>query len=209
MSNPWNEYVLPRMTDRLLRTPTVGRYRQEVASSLSGDIVEIGFGSGLNVPYYPAAVTGITAIEPSQTARRLAVERVETAGVSVEFLGVDGQDLPIASGTMDGALSTFTLCTIPDAAQALDEIFRVLKPGGQFAFLEHGVCPDSRVRKWQNRLNPLQRRTAGGRNLARSIDHLIESAGFSTVWMRNTQMPGPAFASPWGYLYLGVSTKPE
>lgn len=208
MVNPWNTYVLPRMTDRLLRTPTVGRYRQEVASSLHGNIVEIGFGSGLNVEYYPPAVTCVTAIEPSQTARRLAAQRVASAGVSVEFLGIDGQHLPLASETMDGALSTFTLCTIPDAALALDEIFRVLKPGGQFAFLEHGVCPDSRVRKWQDRLNSLQRRTAGGCNLNRSIDHLVESAGFSTAWMRNTQMPGPALASPWGYLYLGVATKP-
>ena len=206
--NPWNTYVLPRMTDRLLGTPTVGQYRKEVSSSLSGEIVEIGFGSGLNVPYYPAAVTGIAAIEPSQTARRLAAERLASAEVRVQFLGVDGQHLPLASETMDGALSTFTLCTIPDAEQALDEIFRVLKPGGQFAFLEHGVCPNSRVRKWQARLNPLQRRTAGGCNLNRSIDHLVESAGFSTVWMRNTQMPGPTLTSPWGYLYLGVSTNP-
>jgi len=208
MMNPWNTYVLPRMTDRLLGTPTVGQYRKEVSSSLSGEIVEIGFGSGLNVPYYPAAVTGIAAIEPSQTARRLAAERLASAEVRVQFLGVDGQHLPLASETMDGALSTFTLCTIPDAEQALDEIFRVLKPGGQFAFLEHGVCPNSRVRKWQARLNPLQRRTAGGCNLNRSIDHLVESAGFSTVWMRNTQMPGPTLTSPWGYLYLGVSTNP-
>ncbi len=207
MKNPWNEQLLPRLTEQLLSSHTVGRYRERVVRELSGELVEIGFGSGLNVPHYPNTVTRVVAIEPSQTARKLASARVASRNIPVDFRGLDGQTLPLPSASVDSALCTFTLCTIPDANRALAELHRVLKPGGVFGFVEHGLSPRSSVERWQHRLNPIQQKLAGGCNLDRRIDELVVHNGFTMRWLENEEMPGPSFSAPWSYVYLGVAQK--
>ncbi len=150
-----------------------------MCQGLTGEVVEIGFGSGLNVRHYPAAVTRVAAIEPSDVAWKLAAKRLAATNVPVERSGLDGESLPFPDDTFDAALSTWTLCTIPDVAVALREVRRVLKPGGSFHFLEHGLAPDDKVRRWQHRLDPVEQRLFGGCRLTRPVVELISSGGFT------------------------------
>jgi ubiquinone/menaquinone biosynthesis C-methylase UbiE len=205
----WDEEVVPRVTDKLLGNADVRAQRARVVGGLQGTVVEIGFGSGLNVPVYPPEIRTVLAIEPSEVARRLARPRVSASPVHVEYRGLDGQRLPLDDASVDGALSTFTLCTIPDASLALRELLRVLKPGGTFHFLEHGLSPDPKVARWQHRLNGMQRACAGGCNLDRAIDHLIADAGFEIPELHHDSMKGPKFMAPWSHLYTGLAIKPD
>ena len=175
----YGEQVVPRIINRACGTKAVEPLRRRVCAGLAGEVVEIGFGSGLNVPFYPAAVTGVTAVEPSDVGWKLAAGRLQAAAVPVRRSGLDGQALPFADDSYDVALSTWTLCTIPDAAVALAELRRVLKPGGTLRFLEHGLAPDEAVRRWQRRLDPIQCRVAGGCHFTRPIVDLLTSAGFT------------------------------
>jgi SAM-dependent methyltransferase len=175
----YGDHVLPRMLNAACALKNAEPLRRRVCAGLAGEVVELGFGSGLNVPYYPGAVTRVAAVEPSDTAWRLAGERVAASPVNVERSGLDGQSLPFPDDSFDAALSTWTLCTIPDAGAALAELRRVLKPGATFHFLEHGLAPDERVRHWQHRLEPLQKRVFGGCHLTRSAPDLLRGAGFT------------------------------
>jgi ubiquinone/menaquinone biosynthesis C-methylase UbiE len=150
----YGERVLPRILNAACGTKAVEPLRRRVCGGLAGDVAEIGFGSGLNVPFYPAAVTRVAAVEPSDVGWKLAARRVGATAVPVQRCGLDGQWLPVAGGSFDAALSTWTLCTIPDVAATLREVRRVLKPGGALHFLEHGLAPDEWVRRWQRRLDP-------------------------------------------------------
>jgi ubiquinone/menaquinone biosynthesis C-methylase UbiE len=203
----WTDQVVPRATDKMLGSRAVMKLRRRAVDGLEGEVVEIGFGSGLNVPLYPDTVTKVYAVDPSLVARKLSSERVETSPVDVQFVGLDGASLPLDDVSVDAALSTFTLCTIPDVASALAEVHRVLRPGGTFHFLEHGLCPDASVARRQHRFNGMQQRLAGGCHLDRPIDDLIREAGFEISELDNDHMPGPKFMLPWGYLYEGVATK--
>jgi ubiquinone/menaquinone biosynthesis C-methylase UbiE len=169
--------VFPRVMDRLMDTEQTRLIRSRVCAALSGDVVEIGFGTGLNLPHLPLTVGVLRAVDPLERGRALASERIATCSVPVEFVGLDGQALPLDDDSVDTALSTWTLCSIPDPVAAVREIGRVLRPGGIFRFVEHGCSPDPRVLKWQRRLNPLQRRLACGCNLDRDIPSIIEEAG--------------------------------
>jgi SAM-dependent methyltransferase len=171
--------VLPRLIDRSLGERTTGALRERVCAGLTGDVVELGFGSGLNLPHFPAAVTGVAAVEPSDAAWRLAADRVGATSVHVRRSDVDGQALSAPDGAYDSALSTWTLCTVPDAAAALAELHRVLRPGGTLHFVEHGLAPDEPVRRWQRRLEPLQKRLFGGCHLTRPIVEMVTGAGFT------------------------------
>ena len=148
----YTDHVLPRLMNCAGDRPRVRPLRRRVCDGLSGTVVEIGFGSGLNVPYYPRTVTSVTAVEPSDVAWTLARERIQAGGIPVLRSGLDGESLPFPDDSYDVALSTWTLCTIPDVAVALGELRRVLKPGGSLHFLEHGLAPDEKVRRWQRRL---------------------------------------------------------
>ena len=203
----WREHVVPRLTDVLLRTSEVRGHRRRVVTGLRGEVVEIGFGSGLNVPIYPAEVDTVYAVDPSAVGRKLGTKRVEASRVPIRFIGLDGQDLRLDDESVDAALSTFTLCTIPDVRRALQELRRVLRPGGQFHFLEHGLCPEPPTARWQHRLNGLQQRLAGGCNLDRPIDRLVRDAGFQILELRNDWFRGPRPSKPWGYLYEGAAIK--
>jgi ubiquinone/menaquinone biosynthesis C-methylase UbiE len=153
--------------------------RARVCEGLHGRVIEIGFGSGLNVPFYPETITSVSAVEPADLGWKLAQRRVAASTIPVERGGLDGQSLPFPDDAYDSAISTWTLCTIPDATQALREVRRVLKPGGTLHFVEHGLAPDEKVQRWQHRLNPIEKKVFGGCNLDRPIVDLITGAGFT------------------------------
>ncbi|HET7688887.1 MAG TPA: class I SAM-dependent methyltransferase [Nocardioidaceae bacterium] len=199
----WTDRVVPHLADRALSTRPVMLLRDQACAGLTGRVVEIGFGSGLNVGRYPPPVTSVDAIDPSGEGWGMAERRVASAGVPIRRAGLDGQVIEAPANTYDSALSTFSLCTIPDVEAALAEVRRVLVPGGTFHFLEHGLAPTAGVAGWQRRLTPVQRRIAGGCHLDRPIATLVETAGFEILELEHDYLPGPAPARPFGYVYRG------
>lgn len=205
----WKEQVVPRATDVLLGAGEIHKLRERVCAGLEGEVLEIGFGSGLNVEHYPPAVTKVFAVEPSDVAWRLSASRRRDSGVPVTRAGLDGQHLAEADASHDAALMTFTLCSIEDPALALREVRRVLRPGGRLHLLEHGLAPEDGVRRWQRRLDPLERRVAGGCHLTRDVPALLAEEGWTTTapgWLEQAYLPGPRVGRPWTYLSLGVAT---
>ena len=177
----YEDAVLPRIINVACGIKPLRAHREKACQGLSGRVLEVGFGSGLNIPYYPAEVTAVAAVEPADTGWKLATKRRAGSPVPVERNGLDGQSLPLPDDSCDAALSTFTLCTIPDVSAALAEIRRVLKPGGELHFLEHGLAPDEKVQRWQHRMEPLQKRLFGGCHLTRSVPDMLSSAGFEVT----------------------------
>jgi len=175
----WVERVVPHIINKACGMKVTVPLRERVCAGLAGDVLEIGFGSGHNVPYYPAEVRQVWAVEPSDLAWKLAGARLEATGVPVRRAGLDGQRLPFEDDMFDTALSTWTLCTIPDAHAALTEIRRVLKPGGTLHFVEHGLAPDEKVRRMQRRVEPFNKAVLGGCHLTRRIADLIVTSGFT------------------------------
>jgi SAM-dependent methyltransferase len=175
----YSEHVLPRVVDVACNLKETHPQRRRVCDGLAGDMVEIGFGSGLNIPYYPTAVTSVAAVEPADVGWKLAGKRLRETSIPIRRAGLDAETLPFPDDSFDAALSTWTMCTVPHIDAALRELRRVLKPGGTLHFVEHGLAPDDRVRRWQHRLNPLQERLFGGCQLTRPIVDLLRNGGFT------------------------------
>ena len=197
----YREQVVPRLVALTCGAKGLAGLRERTAAGLTGRVVEIGFGSGLNVPHYPDSVEEVLAVEPSATAFRLAGGRIGASAVPVEQIGTDGQALPLDDASCDGALCTFSLCTIPDVELALAEVRRVLRPGGRLHFLEHGLAPDARVASFQHRVEPLQHRIADGCHLTRDPVALTCGAGFVVEEVDQRYGAGP---KAWAYLTRAV-----
>lgn len=198
----YGEQLVPRLTNVMLGNKEFAKVRREATPGLHGDVLELGFGSGLNVPYLPPEVQGVWTVEPSRVALQLAQKRIDASPVEVHLGELDGARLDFPDARFDAALSTMTLCTIPDVESALSELRRVLKPGAEFHFAEHGHSPDAKVARTQDRFNGLQQRMAGGCHLNREIDVLLTKAGFEITSMRNFYLKGP---KAWGYMYVGTA----
>lgn len=199
------DQLVPRIVNLVCATPGMSRWRRMVVDGLTGSVVEIGFGSGLNVPFYPSAVQRVYAVEPRDAAWRLAQRAVAASPITITRVGLDGQRLPLEDESCDSALCTFTLCTVADDALAARELWRVLKPGATLHVLEHGVAPDERVATWQRRLDPLERALADGCHLTRDAASVLESAGFAVSVLERRYGSGP---KPWSYFTAALATKP-
>lgn len=197
----YDDVVVPYCVELACGQKKLRSEREKTAQGLRGRVLEIGFGSGLNVGMYPDVVTRIFGVEPSVRARKIGRRRIEGSAQPIEFVGLEAEKLGLTDASVDSALSTFTLCTIPGIQQALAEVRRVLVPGGSFHFLEHGRAPDARVARWQDRLNGIQQFMAGGCNLNRDIPSLVEAAGFRLESLEAAYHP--AMPRPMGYLYRG------
>ncbi|MFQ6004772.1 MAG: class I SAM-dependent methyltransferase [Woeseia sp.] len=199
--NWYEERVLPRLTDLACSTKPVCQQREKIVPLAEGDVLEIGIGSGLNLPFYDQRKIGkIWGLEPSDSMRKLAAQNLEGLSLDLEFIDLPGEEIPIDSKSVDTVLVTYTLCTIPDAVTALQGMRRVLKPGGRLLFCEHGAAPDAGVRRWQDRLNTGWSKVAGGCNMNRDIPSIIHAGGFEIVWDERKYIPGLRILS---YNYWG------
>jgi SAM-dependent methyltransferase len=203
----YEKHVLPRVVEVTCGSGELHGRRAGLCRALSGRVLEIGFGSGLNVEHYPAAVEEVHAVEPNDLAWRLAAPRVDAGRVRVVRAGLDGQRLDEPDGSFDHALVTFSLCTIADPVAALGEVRRVLRPGGRLHFLEHGLAPEEGVRRWQRRIEPVQRRLGGGCHLTRDPGALAAAAGLAVEHVDRGYLPGPGFSKPFAFLHEGTAVR--
>jgi ubiquinone/menaquinone biosynthesis C-methylase UbiE len=187
----YQRHVLPRLLHFAMRQAPLLPFRERVLGAAEGRVLEIGIGSGLNLPLYGPHVRIVIGLEPSPELLRMARDRAAAARVPVELLEASAEAVPIASGSVDTVVTTWTLCTIPDAARALAEMRRVLKPGGALLFVEHGRAPEPGVARWQDRLDPVWSRLAGGCHLNRPIAALIADGGFHIDALAHARLPGP------------------
>lgn len=201
----YEEKILPSVINVACGQKPVMLQRQKVVPAAHGRVLEIGIGSGLNLEYYDRSkIDHLWGLEPSEGIRKKAQKKAEELGMDVEFLGLKGEEIPLDDNSVDTVVITYTMCTIPDVMTALGQMRRVLKPGGAMLFSEHGKAPDAAVRKWQDRIDPLWGKIAGGCHLNRDIPGLVESAGFKMTQMEQSYIPGPKIAS---YHYWGQAVE--
>ena len=187
----YQRYIIPRLTHLAMRQRQLLPFRQRVIGTAQGRVLEIGTGSGLNFPLYGAGVKSVIGLEPSSELLSMARPRAEAAVAPIKLLDASAEAIPLDRGSIDTVVTTWTLCTIPNVAQALGEMRRVLRPGGALLFVEHGRAPEPGVALWQDRLDPLWSRLAGGCHLNRKIDDLIGGNGFRIEAIENARLPGP------------------
>jgi ubiquinone/menaquinone biosynthesis C-methylase UbiE len=201
----YSRTIFPCLCDLLLDRPFIKQYRSELLSSATGSILEIGFGTGLNLPLYPRHVHQLTVVDPNLGMLRRARRRIDQTGIKVEARQVSSEQLPFDENSFDCVVSTFTLCSIAQVGRALGEVYRTLAPGGRFLFLEHGLSPEPSVGSWQRRLNWLEMRLADGCRLDRNIRALVTSQSFSSVALNEFYME--KVPRTHGYIYRGIATK--
>ncbi|HEV7347688.1 class I SAM-dependent methyltransferase [Telluribacter sp.] len=201
----YSKYVFPRLMNLGMSGEEIGKYRQEMLSFAEGEILEIGFGTGLNLPYYPKEVKKIHTIDVNAGMNPLASKNIEKSGIRVDYHIMDAENLAFPDSTFDTVVSTWTLCSIKNVDQCLAEIYRVLKPDGRFIFVEHGLSNEYHVQKWQHRVNPIQKVLAEGCHLNRNIEDLIRGAGFR--FERLTKQYAQGAPKILSYLYYGMVGK--
>jgi ubiquinone/menaquinone biosynthesis C-methylase UbiE len=192
--------VVPHLVNLAMRQAHLLPHRQHVVGAAEGRVLEIGIGSGLNLPLYGARVSSVIGLEPSPALLRMARPRASAATIPISLLDASAEAIPLASGSIDTIVVTWTLCTIPDTSRALAEMRRVLRPGGALLFVEHGRAPEPGVARWQDRLDPLWSRLAGGCHLNRKVDDLMTEAGFRIEALEHSRLPGPPTHN---FLYQG------
>ena len=202
--NFYTNLVIPYCIDLAMSGSNLRQYRQELLQDVTGDILEIGFGTGLNLPYYPERVKQITTVEPNPGMQRVARSRIEQSQITVDYKVLNGESLPMADASFDSVVCTWTLCSIPLVEQAIAEVYRLLKPGGKFFFIEHGLSHEANVQVWQNRLTPIQKVLADGCHLNRRINDLVQQQ-FPNVKIE--QFYAPKLPKVIGYMYRGIAIK--
>ena len=198
----YGKYVLPRLIDLAMKNKESARLRAALIPRARGEVLEIGIGSGLNLPFYSAEVERVVGVDPSLELQRMASKRA-AGPIKVEFLAQSAEEhLPLDDASMDTVVMAWTLCSIPNAAKALQQMKRVLKADGRLLFVEHGRAPERKVAAWQDRLTPVWKHAAGGCHLNRKVDDLIAAAGFQITQLQTCYLPGPR---PMTYTYQGVA----
>ncbi len=200
------KYLLPKLIDKACGQKPMMKLRAEFVSQAQGDVLEIGIGSGLNLEYYPATTNSITGLDPAVEITELAQQRIEDIDIPVELLNLSSEEIPADDGRFDTIVCTWTMCSIPNIYQAVREMYRVLKPGGKFIFIEHGLSPDNNIAKWQARIEPAWKVIGGGCHLSRKADELLLDGGFRMDSLDSGYLPGPKFAA---FMYRGVASKPS
>ncbi|MGH2412926.1 MAG: class I SAM-dependent methyltransferase [Microcystaceae cyanobacterium] len=200
----YSQRIFPYLMDWSMSSSDLAKYRQETLANVKGEVLEIGFGTGLNLSYYPAAISKIVTVDVNPSMHRLAQKRIQASSITVDYHILSGENLPMAEETFDSVVSTFTLCSIPNVEQALKEIYRVLKPGGRFFFVEHGLSNEPEIQVWQNRLTPVQKVIADGCHLNRHIRQLVEHQ-FDALTLEEAYAEN--FPKAMAYFYQGVATK--
>ena len=199
----YDRHILPHVINLACGVKPIRYQRQKVVPQAQGRVLEVGIGSGLNLPFYdPARVEKLWGLEPAPEIRRMAEKRAAGSPIPVEFIDLPGEAIPLDDNSVDTVVITYTLCTIPDAVKALYEMRRVLKPGGQLLFSEHGRAPDAAVRRWQDRLTPMWKRIGGGCHLNRDIPELLRQGGFAVDRLETMYLPGPR---PMTFTYWGAA----
>jgi ubiquinone/menaquinone biosynthesis C-methylase UbiE len=201
----YSRVIFPRLCDFVLDRPFVAKHRRELLSTVDGEVLEIGFGTGLNLACYPEHVRKITVVDPNPGMQRQARRRIDRAGIEVDQRLLSSEELPFDNQVFDCVVSTFTLCSIKDVGRALGEVYRMLKPGGRFLFLEHGISPDAKVQKWQRRLNWLQRRLGDNCRLDRNVQELVREKPFGNVEIDEFYLEQTPRTH--GYIYKGMAMR--
>ena len=199
------KYLFPHILNFAMSSEKFVDIRRGLLGSVKGETLEIGFGTGLNLPHYPATLTHVTAVDVNPGMQKLARRQIEPSGIEVRYETMDGEHLPFADELFDSIVSTWTLCSIPNVGSALSEIHRLLKPDGRFFFVEHGLSEDPAIQAWQRRFTPVQKVVGDGCHLDRDIESLIRSAGFRFIEIKKFYMEKVPRIG--GYLYRGIARK--
>ena len=200
----YSQNILPYLLDWSLSDPNLALHRRKILADVKGKVLEIGFGTGLNLPYYPKHIKTVVTVDANPKMNKLAQKRIQSSEITVDCKILNGESLPMENNTFDSIVSAFTLCSIANVEQALTEVYRVMKPGGKFFFLEHGLSNEPNIQVWQNRLTPIQRAIAGGCHLNRNIGQIVENQFDSVSLEEFYADDSPKVMS---YLYKGIATK--